>query len=85
MTADATDYLVSTTIDAYEADTRIHARPSVQGSARQHDHQAFDNIDVVCGHRADAGYGDLLGLRLRLPYNPARAGSAFAPATSSST
>ena len=36
MTADATDYLVSTTIDAYEGDTRVHTRTFTASIPRNH-------------------------------------------------
>jgi hypothetical protein len=36
MTADASDYLVTTTIEAYEADTRIHARTFTCAIPRDH-------------------------------------------------
>ena len=36
MTADATDYLLSTTIDAYEADTRVHSNTFTSRVARDH-------------------------------------------------
>jgi putative CocE/NonD family hydrolase len=36
MTADATDYLVSTTIDAYEGDTRVHTRTFPSSIPRNH-------------------------------------------------
>jgi uncharacterized protein len=36
MTADAADYLISTSIDAYEADTRVHSRTHVARVPRDH-------------------------------------------------
>ena len=74
MTADAVDYLISTSIDAYEGDTRVHSRTHVASrppgplviAGR------LDNIDVVCTELEPmrAFYVDLLGLPLRLPYEP---------------
>jgi hypothetical protein len=36
MTADADDYLISTSIDAYERDTRVHSRTHVARVPRNH-------------------------------------------------
>jgi tRNA(Met) C34 N-acetyltransferase TmcA len=36
MTADASDYLVSSTIDAYEGDTRVHSRTFTATIPRNH-------------------------------------------------
>jgi hypothetical protein len=36
MTADAADYLISTSIDAYEGDTRVHSRTHVARIPRDH-------------------------------------------------
>jgi hypothetical protein len=36
MTADATDYLLSTAIDAYEGDTRVHSRTFTSRVPRNH-------------------------------------------------
>jgi hypothetical protein len=36
MTADAADYLISTSIDAYEGDTRVHSRTHVARVPRDH-------------------------------------------------
>ena len=72
MTADANDYLVSSTIDAYEGDTRIHSRTlHLHDPAQPHViAKRLDNIDVICTdvEPMRAFYGDLLGLPLRLPY-----------------
>ena len=81
MTADATDYHVSSTIRRVRrraarahAHVRTHDPPETHMIAKR-----LDNIDVLCTdvEPMRAFYGEVLGLPLRLPYEPGQGWVGF--------